>query len=383
MEDVRGRDSHKSPMLCKIWRVLFCKDKDQGGDPCVVIPGSMIRRPDPCIYSQFLLMQLGKPVTWDNPDVRIFLNGVEQYTYNLTADTEYEVQITVHNASRDKPANGTAVQVEWIEFGAGAKVRHPIANLVANVPVWPGTAVVSTQWRTPATPGHYCIEVDLDHPDDGNPANNRGWNNTQVYAANSPVDRQLRIFNAYPGDCPLVAEGGGPYLDYRRAIFGWGVLAAMAAMFYSHVLRSRVLDTDNVFIGYALLMLIAYVVAASLGLAYYRLHNNRLKPPQGKRPTNPNRINCHLVEIDVDSHVFEDQIGKNFDPETVFAETPLIWPAHVEPSSFVFQAGEAFRDVTFHTDAPDEPGPPGVFNVRVRQGGEPIGGATFVITRGD
>jgi len=90
--------------------------------------------PTPSIYSQFLLMQLNQPVTWDNPDVRIFLNGVEQDTYDLAAGTEYDLEITVHNASRDKPANGTSVELRWIEFGAGAEIWHPISMLAADVP---------------------------------------------------------------------------------------------------------------------------------------------------------------------------------------------------------------------------------------------------------
>jgi hypothetical protein len=49
------------------------------------IPGRIISKPDPCIYSQFLLMQLDQPVTWDNPDVHIFLNGVEQDTRSSVA----------------------------------------------------------------------------------------------------------------------------------------------------------------------------------------------------------------------------------------------------------------------------------------------------------
>ncbi len=199
----RRRGKHAGNIFCRIWEILR-DGKTPEGDACVVVPGHLVRKPDPCIYSQFLLMQLNQPVTWDNPDVRIFLNGVEQDTYNLSAGTEYDLEITVHNASRDKPANGTSVDIRWIEFGAGAEIRHPISTLAANVPVWPGTAVVATRWRTPDTPGHYCIEVELTHSDDGNPANNRGWNNTVVHAAASPVERGIRIFNRYPDGCPPV-----------------------------------------------------------------------------------------------------------------------------------------------------------------------------------
>src|SRR5258706_9891708 len=133
---------------CRLLAILL--GRRRGGDDCVYIPEKVINRPDPLVYSQFLLMQLGLPVTWDNPDVAIFLAGVEQYTYDLTVDTEYEVVVTIHNSSRTKPALGTGVAVRWIEFGAGAQVRHPISSLVADVPIWPGTTQVTTSWRTPA-----------------------------------------------------------------------------------------------------------------------------------------------------------------------------------------------------------------------------------------
>lgn len=57
--------------VCRLWLIIAGKRK--GGDPCVYVPERIINRPDPCLYSQFLLMQLGLPVTWDNPDVAIFL----------------------------------------------------------------------------------------------------------------------------------------------------------------------------------------------------------------------------------------------------------------------------------------------------------------------
>jgi hypothetical protein len=186
--------------LGRIFAIIFHKRK--GGDPCVYLPEKVSNRPDPCIYAQFFLMQLGHPVTWDNPDVSIFLNGVEQYTYDLKVDTEYDVWIKVHNSSKDKPAIGTNVDVRWIEFGAGGQIRHAIANLNTDVGVWPATSIVQTKWRTPATPGHYCIEVQLTHPNDANPANNLGWNNTQVFAAASEVRKSVRIFNRWVNGPP-------------------------------------------------------------------------------------------------------------------------------------------------------------------------------------
>ena len=218
--------------LCKLWLILFKRPKR--GDPCVYIPERIINRPDPCIYDQFLLMKLGQPVTWDNPDVALFLDGVEQYTYGLTVNARYRVVITVHNSSREKPANGTLVDVRWIEFGAGGQIRHSITTLTANVPVWPGVTQVQTDWTTPATPGHYCIEVELSHPNDGDPSNNLGWNNTQVLAAASAVRTPVRIFNRWPNGCPPVREGGGE-TSLVRAFGGWAVLGAVGG--YASALR--------------------------------------------------------------------------------------------------------------------------------------------------
>src|ERR1700694_495685 len=186
--------------LCRVWIIITHKRK--GGDDCVYFPERVINRPDPCIYSQFLLMQLKQPVTWENPDVIISKGGAKQYTYDLTVDTQYDIAITVHNTSLEKEALGTKVAVRWIEFGAGALIRHHIEDLVANVGRYPATAVVTTTWRTPATPGHYCIEVQLTHPNDGNPANNLGWNNTQVLAAHSEATTPIRIFNRHVGAPP-------------------------------------------------------------------------------------------------------------------------------------------------------------------------------------
>ena len=382
MERIQKRNRY-GPLsrLCRIWHIITREPKTPFGDPCVTFPAHLVRKPDPCIYSQFLLMRLEQPVTWDNPDVRIFLNGVEQNTYNLTVGTTYTIEITVHNSSRDEPATGTAVHVRWIEFGAGGRTRHPIATLTADVPVWPGVAVVQTTWRTPDTPGHYCIEVELQHPNDANPSNNLGWNNTQVHAANSPVRRPIRIFNQYPNGCPPVKEGGGPYLRPHRVFAGWGVLGAVAGGFL-YKLGPQGWDPPVrlaavVAIGYAALALVGLLAESIYAWIKRTRHRNGEKPDRDRK-----RTPCNLVQIELDSYEFEDKVGKEFDPDTAFGGKPAIWSARVEPAEFLFAAGEAHRDVELLVDAPDEAGPPGVFNVNVRQGGVPTGGVTITITRG-
>jgi hypothetical protein len=306
-------------LLRTLWRVvLVIIGKRPSHKGCVYIPERIINRPDPCIYSQFLLMQLQQPVTWDNPDVALFLGGVEQYTYDLTVSTTYEVAITVHNSSRDKPATGTQVQVRWIEFGAGSLTRHPIATLTADVPVWPGTVKVKTPWTTPSAPGHYCIEVELFHPQDGNPANNRGWNNTQVKVAHSQTRSTIRIFNRWP-DGPPPPPRARLRKDQQR-------IAAAAT-----------------------------------------------RPP-------PDR--WRHVHLTVDSYRFNDAIGKEADPEQMFAPRAAAWPARVEPAEFDFGPREAYRDVELIVDAPNGPGEPEVFNVNAWQGDGPAGGVTVTVRRG-
>lgn len=381
MEQVRKEHKKRPGRLRCIWEIITREPKTSEGDPCVNFPGHIIRKPDPCIYSQFLLMRLQQPVTWDNPDVRILLNGIDQNTYNLTVGTTYTIEIIVHNSSRDKPAQGTAVDVRWIEFGAGSQIRHPIATLSADVPLWPGVAVVQTAWRTPDTPGHYCIEVQLHHPNDGNPSNNLGWNNTQVHAANSPVRRPIRIFNQYPNGCPPVKEGGGPFLRLHRVLAGWGVLGAVAGVF----LFKLGPEGWDPLVRFLTAVGLGYAALSGLGLlseSIYAWNKRRRRPDVDQETNDKRRIPCNLVQVELDSYQFEDGSGKDFDPDAAFQNVPAKWSARVDPSLFLFATGEAYRDVELIVDAPDEPGPSGVFNVNVRQGGVPTGGATITITRG-
>lgn len=355
--------------LCKLFIVIFKRRK--GGDPCVYIPGPIINRPDPCIYDQFLLMELQQPVTWDNPDVALFLNGVEQYTYDLTTNTEYDVEVTVHNSSREKPAIGTNVDIRWIEFGAGAQIRHAISALSVNVPVWPNTVKAITKWRTPATPGHYCIEVQLFHPDDGNPSNNLGWNNTQVKAAQSEVKAPIRIFNRYPNGCPpeeIIKKDRG----WLKILLLWGGmgLALGLALFY---LQPEWFAGKNELYP----ILFGYVVGIFAG---YAIQGPPIRRQYEKN--NKNRIPCNLVEITVDSYEFKDKTGKDADPQIIFAPRPPQWSARVEPHLFQFLNNETYRDVLLIVDAPDAAELPERFNVNAWQGGHPGGGVTiFILTK--
>jgi hypothetical protein len=315
-------------------------------------------------------MQLEQPVTWDNPDVKIFFNGVEQYTYDLTANTQYDLEITIHNSSREKPALGSRIDVKWVEFGAGGHIRHAISSHLIDVPVWPNVQVVHTTWRTPASPGHYCIEVDIDHPDDGNPSNNRGWNNTVVKAAASEVQVPIRIFNRWIGGLPKTTER----LKNRTwwPIILWGVILLIAGLLAAYYSADKIEWWRWIY--WPVLGLIIGVFAG------YAVLGKPTKIPDGS-PNDPQTDNLRfLVELNVDSYRFHDKTGKDADPEEIFAPKPPAWPAHVEPQTFYFKEDEAYRDVLLVVDAPDAARQAEIFNLNARQGGEPIGGATVTVT---
>jgi hypothetical protein len=107
----------------------------------------------------------------------------------LKPNTDYQIVATISNNSTDAPAVGLPVDFSFQSFGVGA-VLTAIGTTVINLPVKgaPGHPAPATiTWRTPATPGHYCLKVRLIWPDDANPKNNLGQENTNVVAATSPA----------------------------------------------------------------------------------------------------------------------------------------------------------------------------------------------------
>ena len=62
-------------LLLWLWQLLLAAIKGKGlfqeeqEEPCGRLPEAVIRRPDPAIYSQRLLLSQGLPVTWNNPDI--------------------------------------------------------------------------------------------------------------------------------------------------------------------------------------------------------------------------------------------------------------------------------------------------------------------------
>jgi hypothetical protein len=177
-------------------------DNRRGHDPdcekkCGKVPANVYKRADPMIYSQKYLKEQGLAVTWNNPDIQLFRNGAPVSSSSLDAGTEYEVQSTIWNNSTEAPAVGLGVDFFFHNFGIGP-APIPIGSDVVTLPVKgaPGhPALARATWRTPDTPGHYCLKTQLNWTDDANPKNNLGQENTNVGIANSPAEFQFPVVN--------------------------------------------------------------------------------------------------------------------------------------------------------------------------------------------
>lgn len=170
---------------------------------CIEIPPDVVRRPDPCLYSQPYLMAKGLAVTWDNPDIQVTdLGGTPVPSSNLQPNTDYIVAATIHNASFDA-ALGVEVRCVYRPFSFGTPDRVPVetdangnpAVRIVHIGPW-GAAIAKFRWHTPASGGHFCLQVECYHPADREPNNNIGQENTDVRTAASDVNLVIPLFNA-------------------------------------------------------------------------------------------------------------------------------------------------------------------------------------------
>jgi len=174
---------------CRHERGLSDRDRRAARTPCVPIDRPEFVRPDPLIYSQRYLMQLGRAVTWDNPDMELRLNGVPVSSSLLDPGTTYDIIAQIWNGSPSAPVVAMPVHFSYLDFGIGT-VNVPIGSTTVDLGVKGGPkhpAFATIPWTTPRTPGHYCIQVRLDPVDDLNYLNNLGQENTNVGMAHSPA----------------------------------------------------------------------------------------------------------------------------------------------------------------------------------------------------
>lgn len=181
---------------CRTWSRLKREREEKGGHRrgyskarCIPVREPIYRRPDPMIYSQYYLMAQGIGVTWDNPDIVLTKGGAPIASSALEPDTQYQIVARIWNNSTDAPAIHMPVRFYSIDFGIGLQVKA-IGETFVNLPV-KGAAghptFAAMPWKTPPTPGHYCLLVQLVWDDDANPFNNLGQENLNVAPLASPV----------------------------------------------------------------------------------------------------------------------------------------------------------------------------------------------------
>lgn len=195
-------------LLLRLWRWIVRSRREtnifeeEPKDTCGKLPEALVRRPDPCLYSQELLQSQGLPVTWNNPDIWIAPaddpTTVLPDSYHLEDDTDYIVSVRIHNASATDPAIGARVRLHYRPWSFNSPDRVPVetdatgAEVVNFVNVPPmNSDVVEFNWHTPPlgageTSKHYCLQSTVDHPLDTNVGNNMGQENTNVYRSENP-----------------------------------------------------------------------------------------------------------------------------------------------------------------------------------------------------
>src|SRR5262245_53761864 len=176
------------------------RDDPKGPQHCFPVDNPALMRPDPLLYSQRALLAQGLAVTWDNPDITLFKGGVPVSSSELETSTTYEVRIRVWNNSLEAPAIQLPVHLSYLDFGIGTE-PIPIGSTKIDVGVKGSAsqpALVSMSWTTPATTGHYCLQVLLDPADDLDFTNNLGQENTDVAQATSPAQFSFTLRNNTP-----------------------------------------------------------------------------------------------------------------------------------------------------------------------------------------
>jgi hypothetical protein len=184
-------------MICEFLRIRF-KDTDTPKPiHCFPVDHPAFMRPDPMIYSQRALMAQGLAVTWDNPDIILFLGGVPVSSSKLETSTTYDVQIRVWNNSLEAPVVHMPVHLSFLDFGIGTEpIPVGTARIDVGVKGSPSQpAFVTIPWTTPSTPGHFCLQALLDPADDLNFGNNLGQENTDVAQATSPAEFSFTLRN--------------------------------------------------------------------------------------------------------------------------------------------------------------------------------------------
>lgn len=151
------------------------------------------------IYSQWDTstwhLHTGDNPTWNNPDIQLYdQNGNATASNDLEVGRQYTIRAKVHNDT-NFAANNVRVTIKSANFGLGQpdNVWNVIGQDIITVPA-NDVREAEVQWVPPST-GHLCIVGEIYHIEDINGDNNRGQENTDVGAANSPVEIPFELWN--------------------------------------------------------------------------------------------------------------------------------------------------------------------------------------------
>ncbi len=177
--------------------------REKSGQTSARLPSTIYKRPDPLIYSQYFFMKRGFAVTWENPDIGLTElpapdgSMAPVASHELLPNHVYRVHAQIHNGSTEAPAVGMPVFFSSLTFGIGI-VPTLIGVAIVDLPV-KGASGHPRQtfhdWRTPATAGHYCLQVLLFWGDDAEPDNNLGQENVTVGKLSSPATFKFPLRN--------------------------------------------------------------------------------------------------------------------------------------------------------------------------------------------
>ncbi len=194
-------------LLSRLLGLFERGEEPKSGDRCAELPPHVKRKPDPCLYSQAWLTSQGLAVTWNNPDIWVTdLGGATVPSDQLQPGTSYLVHARIHDSSFD-PALATEIRCLYRPWSFNSPDRVPVETnpdgseriVVVHIAPW-SSEVGVFRWQTPAQGGHYCLQVECRHPDDKNPNNNLGQENTTVLATSAAAGMQiadtLDVFNA-------------------------------------------------------------------------------------------------------------------------------------------------------------------------------------------
>ncbi len=130
---------------------------------------------------------------WDNPSIEVKDDQGNVVTSgNLQIGSIYTIHADIHNAGPIH-ANNVKVFFNWSRWGIGQVTWHAIGNDTIDVLPWGQSMAVMV--FVPTVEDMICIRVAVSHPEDSNPYNDWGVENTLALFTPDRIGIELPVFN--------------------------------------------------------------------------------------------------------------------------------------------------------------------------------------------